>query len=213
LTTPAKLHAFFADEFPDALPLIPDLEYDFFSHPTGALATLRCARWAAGGRALLLGDAAHAVVPFHGQGMNCAFKDVVAFDKHLGRQPDPAAPDWQALFAAVERERKPNADAIADMAVENYVEMRDLVRDPRFHLTKELEFALEGLCPERFVPRYSMVMFHPEIPYAEAQRRGRVQAALLAELLAGRGSLAEVDLEAAARMVAERLAPLPGASR
>jgi len=212
LTTPAKLAAFFAAEFPDAVPLLPDLDYDFFNNPTGQLATLRCARWAVAGQTLLLGDAAHAVVPFHGQGMNCAFEDVVALDSELGRQPDPRAPDWAAVFAAVERERKPNADAIADMAIENYLEMRDLVRDPRFHLTKQLEFLLEGRFPERFVPRYSMVMFHPEIPYAEAQRRGRVQAELLAELLRGRDAVEAVDLEVAARLVSARLPPLPGAA-
>ena len=209
LTTPAKLQAFFAEQFPDALPLIPDLAYDFFDNPTGELATLRCARWAVGGQTLLLGDAAHAVVPFHGQGMNCAFEDCVALDAELARcgAHGGAATDWAAVFTAVERERKPNADAIADMAVENYLEMRDLVRDPRFHLTKQVEFLLEGEFPELFVPRYSMVMFHPEIPYAEAQRRGRIQPELLATLTDGITAPEQVDLDRAGRLLRERFAP------
>ena len=205
LTTPAKLHEFFAREFPDAAQLIPDLEYDFFDNPTGGLATLRCARWAVGGNTLLLGDAAHAVVPFHGQGMNCAFEDVVELDASIGRHSAGGSTDWPAVFAEVEATRKPNADAIADMAVENYLEMRDLVRDPRFHLTKKVEFLLEGLHPARFIPRYSMVMFHPEIPYAEAQRRGAIQSAILAELVCDITAPEQVDLARAERLIRERL--------
>jgi len=212
LTTPAKLDAFFRAEFPDAVPLIPDLAYDFFDNPTGQLGTLRCARWAHGGQTLLLGDAAHALVPFHGQGMNCAFEDVVELDLELERRgangvssQSGNGTDWTEVFAAVERTRKPNADAIADMALENYVEMRDLVRDPRFHLTKKVEFLLEGALPGLFVPRYSMVMFHPEIPYAEAQRRGRIQAEVLAELTAGVAAPEQVDLARARAMLEARL--------
>jgi len=204
LTTPGKLHEFFAREFPDTAALIPDLEYDFFDNPTGGLGTLRCARWAVGGETLLLGDAAHAVVPFHGQGMNCAFEDVVELDACIGRH-GAGDVDWAAVFAEVERTRKPQADAIADMAIENYVEMRDLVRDPRFHLTKKVEFLLEGRFPERFIPRYSMVMFHPEIGYAEAQRRGRIQSAILAELIRGKDQPEQVDLALAERLIRERL--------
>ena len=205
LTTAVKLHDFFAREFPDAAALIPDLEYDFFDNPTGGLATLRCARWAVGGNTLLLGDAAHAVVPFHGQGMNCAFEDVVELDASVGRNSKGGVTDWVTVFAEVEATRKPNADAIADMAVENYVEMRDLVRDPRFHLTKKVEFLLEGLHPARFIPRYSMVMFHPEISYAEARRRGAIQSAILAELIRGKDAPEQIDLELAGRLIAERL--------
>lgn len=205
LTTPTKLHEFFAREFADAAALIPDLEYDFFNNPTGGLGTLRCAQWAVGGNTLLLGDAAHAVVPFHGQGMNCAFEDVVELDASIGRHRRGDATDWPAVFAEVEQRRKPNADAIADMAVENYIEMRDLVRDPRFHLTKQVEFLLEGRFPERFIPRYSMVMFHPEIPYAEAQRRGAIQAAILAELTRSIAAPEQVDLALAERLIRERL--------
>jgi kynurenine 3-monooxygenase len=126
---------------------------------------------------LLLGDAAHAIVPFHGQGMNCAFEDCIELAELLhGRD------DWSAVFAEFQRRRQPNAEAIALMALENYVEMRDTVRDPAFLRQKSIALQLERRHPRRFIPRYSMVSFHPEIPYAEALRRGAVQARILQEL-------------------------------
>ncbi len=203
LSTPERVAAFFATEFPDAVPLIPELAADFFRNPIGELGTLRCERWAVDGRTLLLGDAAHAIVPFHGQGMNCAFEDCVELDRLLegAGPPGRAATDWPTVFAEFERSRKPNADAIADMAIENYLEMRDRVRDPRFHLAKQVEFLLEGEFPERFIPRYSMVMFHPEIAYAEAQRRGHLQAGVLDELTLGVEHPNQVDLALAARLL------------
>ncbi len=124
---------FFARRFADAQPLITDLTEEFFAHPTGVMVTVRAAPWKFADRALLIGDAAHAIVPFHGQGMNCAFEDCVALDAALDRYED-----WGRVFARVDRVRKPNADAIAQMALENYVEMRDSVRDPKFVLQKEL---------------------------------------------------------------------------
>ena len=139
---------------------------------------------------LLLGDAAHAIVPFHGQGMNAAFEDCTAFDSLLDSQDS-----WEPLFAAFDRLRRPNTEAIAQMALENYIEMRDTVRDPRFERFKSLSVDLERRFPDRFIPRYSMVMFHPEIPYAEALRRGNVQAEILAELdrAAVAGTVVEPD--------------------
>lgn len=205
LTDRAAVQAFFAREFPDAVPLMPGLLDDFFRNPTGMLGTIRLDRWTDGEHLLVLGDAAHAVVPFHGQGMNAAFEDCVAVDAALEQHGD----HWGRVFRAVEKARKANSDAIADMAIENYLEMRDLVRDPRFHLRKQVEFLLEGRHPQRFIPRYSMVMFHPEIPYAEAQRRGALQATLLDELTAGVHDVAAVDLALADRLVTERL-PLLG---
>jgi kynurenine 3-monooxygenase len=187
---------------------MPALVDDYLANPTGMLGTVRCDRWTDGAQVLLLGDAAHAVVPFHGQGMNAAFEDCVAVDDAVARHGD----DWRRVFREVERLRKPNADAIADMALENYVEMRDLVRDPAFHLRKKLEFLLEDRHPTRFIPRYSMVMFHPEIPYAEAQRRGALQAGILDELTAGIDDADAVDLARADALIAERLpvlSPLP----
>lgn len=201
LNTPAKVDAFFNSEFPDAHALIPDLTETFFANPTGHMGTVRCRPWHHDGTALLFGDAAHAIVPFHGQGMNAAFEDVTVFDTCL----DEFGTDWESVFAAFSERRKPDADAIADMALENYVEMRDTVRDPKFHLQKALGWELERRHPKAFIPRYSMVMFHPEIPYSEAYRRGSVQKEVLAELTANTERLEEVDMEKAEALIRERL--------
>ncbi len=192
----------FARDFADALPLIPALEHDFDANPTGLLATLYLDRWHLDGRAVLLGDAAHAMVPFHGQGMNCAFEDCVALATHLERDPDTAT-----AFAAFEAERRPNAAAIQAMALENYREMSDRVDDPDFLLQRQLERLLAERHPGVFVPRYAMVSFM-RIPYATAFERGRVQRALLVEATAGRTSLDDVDLAWVDREVRARLTPL-----
>lgn len=195
---------FFASEFPDTLPLIPDLEQTFLDNPTGVLGTVRSEPWYYGDRALLIGDAAHAIVPFHGQGMNCAFEDCEELDRLLAGHDDLN----EQLFAHFSKERKPNADAIADMALENYLEMRDTVNDPRFHLQKALAWELESRLPGRFVPRYSMVMFR-RIPYALAYQRGREQAALLKALTSGAERLEDIDLDAAEARVCEAIPPIP----
>ncbi len=200
----ASVDAFFAREFADVHARIPDLAAQFLANPQGRLGTLYCRPWVHGGRVALLGDAAHAIVPFHGQGMNCAFEDCVALDRLLGAHGD----DTAAALAAYEAERKPNADAIARMALENYVEMRDGVRDPRFELQRELAFELERRHPARFVPRYSMVMFRPDIPYVTALERGERQQELLAEFTGDAQTLADVDHARADAAVRARLAPL-----
>jgi kynurenine 3-monooxygenase len=193
---------FFRSEFPDTLPLIPSLSEDFLTHPTGTLGTVRCSPWRVGGKALLLGDAAHAVVPFHGQGMNCAFEDCAAFNQLLDKHQD-----WASLYLAFEAARKANADAIAEMALENYIEMRDAVRDSRFHLCKKVEWLLEARHSERFISRYSMVMFH-RIPYSIAQVRGKIQSAILERLSTGFDRVEDIDLDLADRLVVEKLTPL-----
>jgi kynurenine 3-monooxygenase len=189
--------AFFERELADAVPLIPALERDYDEHPVGILGTVHCRPWSFANRVLLVGDAAHAIVPFHGQGMNAAFEDCAVLDELIGRHGG----DWPVIFAAFEAERAPNARAIAEMALENYREMRDDVRDPKFQLRADLSFELERRFPGRFIPRYSMVMFHPEIPYAEAQRRGAAQARILDELSASTDSLATVDFTRAGKLV------------
>lgn len=199
-----SLQAFFGATFPDAHALIPDLDRDFFANPTGSLMTVRCFPWHVAGTAALIGDAAHAVVPFHGQGMNCAFEDCAEFDECL----DACGSDWQETFRTYDSRRKPNADAIADMALENYVEMRDQVRDTGFVLKKEIAWQLERRYPNRFIPRYSMVMFHHEIPYAEAKRRGAIQSQILDELAADYSTPDEIDYEKAAILIESRLDPL-----
>jgi kynurenine 3-monooxygenase len=156
---------------------------------------------------LLVGDAAHAIVPFHGQGMNAAFEDCAVLDGLIGQHKNAQGHAWPAIFAEFEAARAPNARAIAEMALENYREMRDEVRDAKFELRAELSFELERRFPGRFIPRYSMVMFHPEIPYAEAQRHGREQARILRELTVTADSLREVDFALANDLVQASLRP------
>ena len=196
-----QARAFFEREFADAVPLIPSLERAYAEHPVGVWGTVHCKPWSFANRVLLVGDAAHAIVPFHGQGMNAAFEDCVALDELIGRHRAERGHSWPAIFAAFEAERAPNATAIAEMALENYREMRDEVRDAKFELRAALSFELERRFPGRFIPRYSMVMFHPEIPYAEAQRRGALQAEILRELSDSVESPAQVDFARAATLV------------
>jgi len=200
LSTPSAVSEFFVREFPDAVPLIPNLLTEFFEHPQGQLGTVHTAPWYVGNQVALMGDAAHAIVPFHGQGMNAAFEDCLVFDELVGRHHD-----WQHLFAEFDRVRRPNAEAIAQMALENYIEMRDTVLDPRFQRYKVMSVELEKRFPERFIPRYSMVMFHPEISYADALRRGQIQQEILGEL--DTGDAASIDLERAKALIYERLSP------
>jgi len=196
--------AFFTQHFPDVTPLMPGLAREFLEHPVGRMSTVRTERWAApAGHAVLLGDAAHAIVPFHGQGMNACFEDCFELNRLL-----EATGDWAHSFNSFEALRKPNTDAIAAMALENYIEMRDTVRDPKFMLRKELSFELERRFPDRFIPRYSMVMFHHEIPYAVAYERGRLQARILEEATSSIDTLDEVDWASTAGWIRERLAPL-----
>ena len=190
---------FFRKEFPDAARLMPCLEKEFSAHAQGQLGTVHLDPWHIDGKVLLLGDASHAIVPFHGQGMNAAFEDCTALDSLLDRYDD-----WEPLFAELARTREPDASAMARMALENYTEMRDTVLDPGFVRRKAMGMELERRFPDRFIPRYSMVMFHPEIPYAEAQRRGAVQARILMEL----DTSGTRDPALAEKLVTERLEPI-----
>ena len=171
----ASVLAFFAAEFADVSALIPGLAQQFLAHPQGRLGTVRTATWHSGEQLLLLGDAAHAMVPFHGQGMNCAFEDCRILDELLS----DGKPGPYARFTAV---RKPDADAIAQMALENHAEMSDAVLNPRFQLQRQLALEWERRLPGRFIPRYSMVTFHDEIRYSVALQRGRIQQQLLADM-------------------------------
>ena len=197
LKTAPQVIKFFEDTFPDAVPLMPTLAADFTGNPTGSLVTVRCAPWHAGGQACVIGDAAHAIVPFYGQGMNCGFEDCTA----LGEILDAGAGSWEETFRRLYERRKPNADAIADMALENFVEMRATTADPKFQLKKQVGFALENRFPQHFIPRYSMVMFHPEIPYAEARRLGILQEKMLEELCANINDPAQIDWERADKLI------------
>ncbi len=205
VTTPTAARALFERDFADALPLIPELEHDYAANPVGVLATLYLDHWHLDSRALLIGDAAHAIVPFHGQGMNCGFEDAVELADLLAAHADEVA--W--TFAEFERRRRPNAEAIAAMALENYIEMRDSVADPGFLLRRDLGRVIAQRHPDRFMPRYWMVTF-TRMPYAQAFARGAVQDELLRELTAGRQHIDEVDIARADALVRERLTPLAG---
>ncbi|MFT3757165.1 MAG: NAD(P)/FAD-dependent oxidoreductase [Pseudoxanthomonas sp.] len=194
--------ALFQREFADAVPLIPKLREDWENHPPGLLGTVYLDRWRLGGRALLIGDAAHAMVPFHGQGMNCAFEDCVALADLLDVHDNIAE-----AFAAFETERKPNALAIQKMALENYIEMRDLVDDADFLLQRELEQVLQERHSGRFVPHYTMVTFM-RVPYALALERSEIQRDILVEATRGHATLDGIDWDALDRTILERLVPL-----
>ena len=203
LDTPESVGAFFSDQFPDFVALTPDIAEQFLANPTGHLGTIRTTGWSLGSEAVLLGDAAHAIVPFHGQGMNAAMESCRILDRHLRQQGH----DLEAAFASFEAERRPDTDAIADMAIDNYVEMRAGVTDDDYLLRRELALELERRWPDRLSPRYGMVMF-TIMPYAEAKERAQRQAALLADLTRDCESIHDVDFDRAAALVAE-LPPLP----
>ncbi|HET6552391.1 MAG TPA: NAD(P)/FAD-dependent oxidoreductase [Dyella sp.] len=200
----AAARAFFAEDFPDLLPLIPDFENDYDGHPVGTLSTLYLDHWHLEGRALLVGDAAHAIVPFHGQGMNCGFEDTVVLASLLAEAPS----DTADVFAEFQRIRQPNSNAIAAMALENYVEMRDSVADPHFLAKRELGLLLAERAPQHFMARYRMVTF-THLPYAYAFERGRAQDTLLEQLLHGSVNAREVNLDAAVAALRATLPPLP----
>jgi kynurenine 3-monooxygenase len=197
------VRGFFESYFGDAVPLMPQLTEQFFANPLGSMVTIKCEPWHRDGKALILGDAAHAIVPFFGQGMNCAFEDCTVFLELLDRH----GPDWAVIFKEFEAARKANTDAIADLANDNFVEMRDKVADPRFLLRKKVELLLESKFPGVFVPKYSMVTFH-RIPYSVALSRGAIQDGMLGELCDSIRSADELDWAKAETLVRGKLAPL-----
>lgn len=199
----AAARKFFETDFADALPLIPNFDADFIDNPTSGLSTLYCDNWHLDGRVVLLGDAAHAMVPFHGQGMNCAFEDCLALVHHIEQSSD-----WKQAFSEFEQERKPNALAIQTMALENYIEMRDRVDDPDFLLQRQLERTLAERHPGVFIPRYAMVSFS-RVPYRFAFERGLQQRQLLIEATHGKRSLDEIDVTKFDEKIAELFAQNP----
>jgi kynurenine 3-monooxygenase len=168
--TDDDVRQFFGEEFPDAVPLMPTLVEDFRQNPTGSLVTIRCAPWYYLDKICLLGDAAHAVVPFYGQGMNAAFEDCVVLDQCLEKFPE----NRERAFAEYFSRRKEDADALADLAIGNFIEMRDKTASKTFRAKKKLDHLLEGTLPGVYLPLYTMVTF-TRIPYAKAARRARLQ--------------------------------------
>ncbi|MEY2574655.1 MAG: kynurenine 3-monooxygenase [Verrucomicrobiota bacterium] len=178
-TTDDDVRRFFDEEFPDAVPLMPTLVEDFRENPTGSLVTIRCAPWFYKDKIALVGDAAHAVVPFYGQGMNAAFEDCVVLDECLAAFPD----NRERAFSEYFQRRKENADALADLAVANFIEMRDKTASKTFRAKKKLDHFLEAALPGIYLPLYTMVTF-TRMPYAQAARRARVQDGIIYSVLA-----------------------------
>ncbi len=177
LKTENDVEVFFKKYFEDAIPMMPDYKKVFFANPTSSLPYIKCYPWTYKDKAALIGDAAHAVVPFFGQGMNCGFEDC----RILGELMDEHGDDWKTIFPMYQQSRKPNADAILELALNNFIEMRDLVADKKFLRKKQIEKMIANAFPEKFIPAYSMVSF-THIPYSEAQRIGKHRDELLEKL-------------------------------
>lgn len=178
LNSKETVTAFFKEVFPDAVPLLHDLEGDFFANPTGSLVTVKCSPWSFENKLVLIGDAAHAIVPFYGQGMNCGFEDCTILNQLMVNHND----NWEKIIPEYESLRKPAADAIGELAVANFIEMRDLVGKPEFLLRKKIEGWFYEKHPDKWMPLYSMVTFST-IPYNEAQARGKKQDAIMDEVM------------------------------
>jgi len=203
LDSPGKVEALFEEQFLDSVSLIPDLAESFLAGPTGELGTVRCHPWHYRDKVSLIGDAAHAIVPFFGQGMNCGFEDCTVLDELLDEHGDE---NWGAVLSDFDESRKPQADAIADMALENFVEMRDSVGDARFLLRKQVEHRLEQEWPDEYRSRYSMVMYG-SVPYRVAQQAGEIEGEILDRLCDGLQDVGDLDLPRARRMIREKLTP------
>ena len=196
LDTKEKVLDFFNQQFPDVVPLIPHLTEEFFENPSSSLATIKCYPWQVNGKSLLIGDSAHAVVPFYGQGMNASFEDCHELDKYI----DQYGTDWKRVFENYQKFRKKDADAIGDLAEENYFEMRAHVADPVFVLKRQLETQLEDSFPGYF-SKYSMVTFREDIPYSVAMNKGRAQDDLLMKICSEVKKVDELDIEEVLRKV------------
>ncbi|TGE20587.1 FAD-dependent monooxygenase [Hymenobacter aquaticus] len=204
LQTPEQVQAFFEEVFPDVVPLMPELTDEYFRNPTGSLVTIRCFPWAFHDDVLLLGDASHAIVPFYGQGMNAGFEDCTVLDQLL----EQFGPDWHRIFDEFQRRRKPDADAIADLAVYNFEEMRDRVGDPRFLLQKKIESKIAAQFPGHWTPLYSQVTFS-HTPYAEAWQSGQAQEQIMRRLMPHIQTEADYDRPEVQALVAQEMADRP----
>ncbi|MEL7021015.1 MAG: NAD(P)/FAD-dependent oxidoreductase [Bacteroidota bacterium] len=178
LKTPEQVRGFFETEYPELIPYMPNYVEEYFENPVGTLGTIRCYPWQAYGKALIMGDASHAIVPFYGQGMNASFEDVRVFDDVL----DEYEGNWEQVFEVFQERRVPNANAIADLALDNFIEMQDKVNDEDFIKKRELEMQLEQTFPD-YYSKYSLVTFQPQLPYQQALQLGRAQDNLLLQLV------------------------------
>ena len=180
LKTDKQVEEFFKSEFSDAFTLMPTLISDFKTNATASLVTVKCAPWVFDNKIGLIGDAAHAIVPFYGQGMNCGFEDCVVLNELIEKHND----DWDIIFPEYEQLRKPDGDAIADLAIANFVEMRDKTADPKFILQKKIEAKFSQHYPDKWIPLYSMVTYSPHIRYSTALKEGQKQQKIMDEIMA-----------------------------
>jgi kynurenine 3-monooxygenase len=179
LKTEDEVRVFFEENFPDAVPLMKDYIHEFFHNPTSSLVTVKCSPWTRDDYFALIGDAAHAIVPFFGQGMNCGFEDCRVLDELMEQYQD----DWKTILNEYQRLRKPDGDAIADLAIQNFTEMRDKTADAKFLLQKKIEAVLHEKYPNEWIPAYSLVTFSPHVRYSEALQRGRRQEAIMQDFM------------------------------
>ncbi len=201
LDTPQKVHTFFSSDFPDIMQLIPNVTEQFFENPTSPLVTVKCFPWVRDDRFALIGDAAHAIVPFFGQGMNAGFEDCSVLNELMDKHGD----DWAALLQDFQTMRKPDADAIADLAVNNFIEMREKTADPIFLLQKKIEARLHERHPNKWIPAYSQVTFSPHIRYSEALLRGQRQEAIMQTVMSIDGIAEKWDSEEIENRILEQL--------
>ncbi|RDK84657.1 kynurenine 3-monooxygenase [Marinirhabdus gelatinilytica] len=194
LTTPKMVMEYFKKEYPDAVSLMPNLVEEFFNNPTGPLGTIKCSPWSAYGKTLLMGDAAHAIVPFYGQGMNASFEDVVVFDEVLDRFSSEENSSWETIFQEYGKTRKKDTDAIADLAVDNFHEMKEHTASPLFQQKRKLETAFEAEFPQEYFSKYSLVTFNEDITYSEALKKGRAQDKAILNLIADGKITESMDL-------------------
>jgi len=175
-----KVRSFFEKTFIDAATLMPTLEEDFFTNPTSSLVTVKCYPWIRNDKFALIGDAAHAIVPFFGQGMNCGFEDCSVLNSLIEKHLD----NWSEILAEYQSLRKPDGDAIADLALNNFVEMRDKVNQPKFLLQKKIEAAFSKKYPDKWIPAYAQVTFSNHIRYSEALLNGQRQETIMQQVMA-----------------------------
>ena len=201
LDSKEKVESFFNKNFPDAVPLMPDFVNEFFNNPTSSLVTVKCFPWIREDKFALIGDAAHALVPFFGQGMNCGFEDCRILDELIGKYEN----DWEKILNEYQELRKPDADAIADLAIQNFTEMRDKTADPEFLLQKKIEARLHEKYPDKWIPAYSQVTFNPQIRYSEALKRGEQQEAIMKEVMKMKGIQENWESEEVEEIILEKL--------
>ena len=201
LKTEESVANFFKDTFPDVVELIPNLTEQFFHNPTSSLVTVKCFPWIREDRFCLIGDAAHAIVPFFGQGMNAGFEDCSVLNELIEAHDH----NWEAILPQFQQLRKPDADAIADLAVNNFIEMRERTADPMFLLQKKIEAKLHEHHPDKWIPAYSQVTFNPQIRYSEALRNSQRQEAIMQEIMKQENIAQEWDSARVEQMILERL--------